>query len=421
MSFGQTLPNGIRVVVEEMPYMKSCAVSIWVGVGARYESARINGISHFVEHLLFKGTSKRPDNQTISLAIESVGGMINGFTNKEVTCYLVKVPAQYLDLGLDVLSDMVANSLFLPESIDRERGVVIEEIRMVHDKPDNWVHVLLDQLMWPDQAFGRSVAGSEEAIRSLTREDILQFVEHYYSAGNIAVSVAGQCKRDEVLRKAGELLGGKARRDIGAREPVTAEQSKPRVDFESRDTKQINLAFGFFGYPRLHPDRYAMEMLNVALGWGMSSRLFQEVRVKRGLAYVVGSQYSYYMDAGQFKVYAGVDPGKSVDAVKVIMEELSRVSADGISEEELGKAKEFYKGSLVLRLEDTLNLSLRIGEASILTGRVTPLEEIISKVDAVTVDDIGRVCKDSIRLDRLNLAVVGPAGREEDIRKAVGA
>ncbi|HHY46376.1 MAG TPA: insulinase family protein [Firmicutes bacterium] len=421
MSFGQTLPNGLRVVVEEMPHMKSCAVSIWIGVGSRYESERINGISHFVEHLLFKGTRKRPDNQAISMAIESVGGMINGFTNKEVTCYLVKVPAQYLDLGLDVLSDMVVYSLFLPESIDRERGVVIEEIRMVHDKPDNWVHVLLDQLMWPGQAFGRSVAGTEEVIKSLSREDILRFVEQYYSPGNIAISVAGQCKRDDVIRKTGELFGDKVKREIGAREPVVGDQSKPRVDFEPRDTKQTNLAFGFYGYPRLHPDRYAMEMLNVALGWGMSSRLFQEVRVKRGLAYVVGSQYSYYMDAGQFKVYAGVDPRKSVDAVKVIMEELSRVSSEGISEEELGKAKEFYKGSLLLRLEDTLNLSLRIGESSILTGRVVPLEEVISKVDAVTVDDIRRVGKDAIRMDRLNLAAVGPAGQEEEIRKSVGA
>ena len=421
MPLMQSLENGLRVVVEEMDFMKSCAVSIWVGVGSRYESEANNGISHFIEHMLFKGTQRRKSNQDISAEIEGVGGSINGFTNREVTCYLVKVPAEHFELGIDVLSDMIANSLFLQESIDGERGVVIEEIRMVHDKPDNWVHVLLDQIMWPDQPFGRSIAGSEEVIRSLTREQILDYVEKFYSAGNMVVSVAGRCKGNQVIHSVGKLLSHRQKQAISAPEKAVSQQDKPRVAFENRQTKQTNLAIGFVGYPRLHPDRYVLEMLNVALGWGMSSRLFQEVRVKRGLAYVVGSLYSYYVDTGQFKIYAGVDPGKAAEALKVIIDELSRISASGITETELRKARDFYKGSLQLRLEDTLNLALRMGESSLLTGRVISTEEIIRRVDAVSPSDVKRVAEDVLNMNRMNIAAVGPERDGDKIRSIVGA
>ncbi|MEW6228872.1 MAG: pitrilysin family protein [Bacillota bacterium] len=404
----ETLENGLRLVTDEMPHMRSSSVTVWVGAGARYEDPEINGISHFIEHLLFKGTRKRENNLKISEAVEGVGGMLNGFTNKEATCYLVKVPSEQFALGLDVLSDMVLNSLFDPEAVERERGVVIEEIKMVRDRPDSWVHVLLEEMVWPGQALGRSVAGTEEVIRSISREAVLDYFESLYQPENIVVSVAGKVSKQEVrdavagqfARKAGERRRGFA--------PAVEKAEGPTVKVEKRDTKQANLALGLLGYERLHPRRYVLELLNVVLGWGMSSRLFQEVRVKRSLAYSVGSQYSAHLDTGIMRVYAGVDPKNGPGAVRVILEQLARMRDEKVSDEELRKAKDFYRGSLALRLEDTLNLALRNGEHMVLTDKIIPVEEVMRTVEAVTARDIADVAGELFKKEKLSLAAVGP-------------
>ncbi|MCR4402595.1 MAG: insulinase family protein [Firmicutes bacterium] len=415
----ETLDNGLRVTTEEMGHMRSAAVTIWIGAGARYEEARVNGVSHFIEHMLFKGTAKRDSNLKISAAIEGVGGTINGFTNKETTCFLVKVPSESFGLGLDVLADMVLHSRFDPEALERERGVVIEEIKMVRDRPDSWVHILLEEMVWPDQPLGRSVAGTEDVISAMSREQVLEYFEAQYRPGNMVVSVAGKVSakdvRDAVEASFGARTGGKP----GGLVPARPAPKGPVARVERRDTKQANLALGLPGYERLHPRRYVLEILNVILGWGMSSRLFQEVRVKRSLAYSVGSQYSAYLDTGIVRVYAGVDPSKGATAVSVILEQLARMRDEAIADEELRKAKDFYKGALALRLEDTLNLALRNGEHMVLTGQIVPVDEVLAKVDAVTAQDIAEVASDLFKKENICLAAVGPFEKEDDMAAAL--
>ncbi|MDK2930235.1 MAG: hypothetical protein PWR07_366 [Bacillota bacterium] len=417
----ETLDNGLRVITEEMPHMRSASVTIWIGAGARYEDPEINGISHFIEHMLFKGTPKRDSNLKISAAIEGVGGTINGFTNKETTCFLVKVPSESFGLGLDVLADMVLHSLFDPEAIERERSVVIEEIKMVRDRPDSWVHLLLEEMMWPGQPLGRSVAGTEDVIRSITREKVMDYFESLYQPANVVVSVAGKVSAEDVRRAvAGEFgswSGGKRRNFV----PARFASEGPLAEVERRDTKQANLAVGLPGYERLHPRRYALEILNVILGWGMSSRLFQEVRVKRSLAYSVGSQYSAYLDTGIMRVYAGVDPARGADTVNVVLEQLARMRDEKVGDDELRKAKDFYKGALALRLEDTLNLALRNGEHMVLTGKIVPVHEVLAKVEAVTAQDIAEVASDLFKKENLRLAAVGPFEKEDEMAAALHA
>lgn len=415
----ETLDNGLRVTTEEMAHMRSASVTIWIGAGARYEDARVNGVSHFIEHMLFKGTPKRDSNLKISAAIEGVGGTINGFTNKETTCFLVKVPSESFGLGLDVLADMVLHSLFDPEAMERERGVVIEEIKMVRDRPDSWVHILLEEMIWPDQPLGRSVAGTEDVIRAITREQVMDYFESLYQPANMVVSVAGKVSAKEVREAVAGSLGARAGGKRGSLVPAKSALEGPLTKIERRDTKQANLALGLPAYERLHPRRYALEILNVILGWGMSSRLFQEVRVKRSLAYSVGSQYSAYLDTGIVRVYAGVDPSRGATAVSVILEQLARMRDEKVGDEELRKAKDFYKGALALRLEDTLNLALRNGEHMVLTGKIVPVEEVLSKVEAVTARDIAEVASDLFKKEKLRLAAVGPFEKEDEMAAAL--
>ncbi len=417
----ETLDNGLRVITDEMPHMRSGSVTVWIGAGARYEEPEINGISHFIEHMLFKGTPRRDSNLKISEAIEGVGGMINGFTNKETTCFLVKVPSERFGLGLDVLADMVFHSLFDPDALERERGVVIEEIKMVRDRPDSWVHVLLEEMMWPDQALGRSVAGTEEVIRAITREKVLEYFESLYQPANMVVSVAGRVTRRDV---AGAVSGEFASRSGEKHRGFATARFTPDgpvVKVEKRETKQANLALGLPGYERLDPRRYALELLNVVLGWGMSSRLFQEVRVKRSLAYSIGSQYSALLDAGIMRVYAGVDPAKGKDTVEVVLEQLARIRDEKVRDDELRKAKDFYKGSLALRLEDTLNLALRNGEHMVLTGKIVPVDEVLERIEAVTAQDISEVASDLFKKENLRLAAVGPFEKEDEMAAALDA
>ncbi|MGE5588242.1 MAG: M16 family metallopeptidase [Clostridia bacterium] len=415
----ETLDNGLRVTTEEMAHMRSASVTIWIGAGARYEDARVNGVSHFIEHMLFKGTPKRDSNLKISAAIEGVGGTINGFTNKETTCFLVKVPSESFGLGLDVLADMVLHSLFDPEAMERERGVVIEEIKMVRDRPDSWVHILLEEMIWPDQPLGRSVAGTEDVIRAITREQVMDYFESLYQPANMVVSVAGKVSAKEVREAVAGSLGARAGGKRESLVPAKSALEGPLTKIERRDTKQANLALGLPAYERLHPRRYALEILNVILGWGMSSRLFQEVRVKRSLAYSVGSQYSAYLDTGIVRVYAGVDPSRGATAVSVILEQLARMRDEKVGDEELRKAKDFYKGALALRLEDTLNLALRNGEHMVLTGKIVPVEEVLSKVEAVTARDIAEVASDLFKKEKLRLAAVGPFEKEDEMAAAL--
>jgi predicted Zn-dependent peptidase len=415
----ETLKNGLRIVTYEMPQMRSASCTIWVSAGARYETPEISGVSHFIEHLLFKGTKKREDNLKISQAIEGVGGSINGFTDKEATCFLVKVPASEFLLGIDVLADIILNSLFLDESIERERGVIIEEIKMVRDRPDSWVHEMLDDLIWPGQPMGMSIAGTLDSIVSMSKEAILDYFRSFYHPGNIVVSVAGNVSKEEVSRVVAEFFETRESLEAKTFVPADTGEEGPRVAVETRDTKQANIVLGFPGYPRLHPKRYALELLDVVLGQGMSSRLFQEVRVKRGLAYSVGSQYSPHQDTGVLRIYAGVDPERGEDTIEVILGQLAKLRETPVRKDELRMAKDFYKGSLSLRLEDTLSLALRHGGHMTLSGKIIPVEEVLEKIESVTEDDIQSVAMDLFIREKLSLAAVGPFRGEDEMMRVV--
>jgi predicted Zn-dependent peptidase len=417
----ESMGNGLRVVTYEMPQMRSASCAIWIGAGARYETPEISGVSHFIEHILFKGTKKRKDNLRISQAIEGVGGSINGFTDKESTCYLVKVPASEFLLGIDVLADIVLDSLFQDESIERERGVIIEEIKMVRDRPDSWVHEMLEDLVWPDHPMGRSIAGTLDSITAMSKEAILNYFRAFYHPGNIVVSVAGNISQEEVNRVVTGLFQGREGREKKTFAQVDIGVQGPSVRVENRDTKQANIVLGFPGYSRLHPSRYALELLDVVLGQGMSSRLFQEVRVKRGLAYSVGSQYSPHQDTGLLRIYAGVDPERGEDTVEVILEQLAKIRETPITQDELRMAKDFYKGSLSLRLEDTLSLALRHGGHMVLSGKIIPVEEVLERIEAVTAEEIQSVAKDLLRKEKLSLAAVGPFEGEDEMMGVVGS
>ena len=415
----ESMENGLRVVTYEMPQMRSASCSIWIGAGARYETPEIGGISHFIEHILFKGTKRRKDNLEISQAIEGVGGAINGFTDKEATCYLVKVPSDEFLLGIDVLADIVLDSLFQEEAVEKERGVIIEEIKMVRDRPDSWVHMMLEDLVWPDQPMGRSTAGTEESVAAMSRQTILDYFKSLYHPGNIVVSVAGNVSQEEVNRAVAGYFEGRESLNEKTFLKADANVQGPSVRVEKRDTKQANIALGFPAYHRLHPRRYALELLNVVFGWGMSSRLFQEVRVKRGLAYSVGSQYSSYLDTGILRVYAGVDPDKGRDSVTVILEQLAKIRETPITGDELRMAMDFYKGSLSLRLEDTLSLALRNGEHMVLSGKIISVEEVLERIEAVTCEDIQSVAGDLLKKEKLSLAAVGPFEGDDDMMGAI--
>jgi predicted Zn-dependent peptidase len=411
----ESMENGLRLVTYEMPQMRSASCAIWIGAGARYEKPEINGVSHFIEHILFKGTKKREDNLKISQAIEGVGGSINGFTDKESTCYLVKVPASEFLLGIDVLADIVLNSLFLDESIEKERGVIIEEIKMVRDRPDSWVHEMLEDLVWPDHPMGSSIAGTLDSVTAMSKEAICDYFRAFYHPGNIVVSVAGNISQEEVDRVVSGFFQGREGREKKTFAQVDIKDQGPSVRVENRDTKQANIVMGFPGYPRLHPSRYALELLDVVLGQGMSSRLFQEVRVKRGLAYSVGSQYSPHQDTGLLRIYAGVDPERGKDTIDVILEQLAKVRETPITQDELRMAKDFYKGGLSLRLEDTLSLALRHGGHMVLSDKIIPVEEVLERIEAVTQGDIQNVARDLLRKEKLSLAAVGPFEEEDEM------
>jgi len=417
----ESMENGLRLVTYEMPQMRSASCAIWIGAGARYETSEISGVSHFIEHILFKGTKKREDNLKISQAIEGVGGSINGFTDKESTCYLVKVPASEFLLGIDVLADIVLDSLFLDESIERERGVIIEEIKMVRDRPDSWVHEMLEDLVWPDHPMGRSIAGTLDSISAMSKDAILDYFRAFYHPGNIVVSVAGDISQKEANRVIAGFFQGRESREKKTFAPVDTGVRGPSVRVENRDTKQANIVLGFPGYSRLHPRRYALELLDVILGQGMSSRLFQEVRVKRGLAYSVGSQYSPHQDTGLLRIYAGVDPERGKDTVEVILEQLEKIREMLITQDELRMAKDFYKGSLSLRLEDTLSLALRHGGHMVLSGKIIPVEEVLERIESVTKEEIQSVAKDLLRKEKLSLAAVGPFEGEDEMMGIVGS
>ena len=415
------LDNGLRVVTTPVPTAQSVSANIFVGVGSRGEERRRNGLSHYLEHMLFKGTERWPSALAIAATVEGAGGVLNAFTSKELTCYWNQVPFDRLDLALEVLSDMVINPLLDGEEIDRERTVVQQEIKRAYDQPAAWAGELLSRACYGDQPIGWPIAGSEETVAGLQRQDFLDHMQQWYTPESLVLSVAGNTTHRKVLSLADKLLGKLKTRSVRPFDPSRDGIPNENVLVESRDIAQCNLGIGLRALSRMDPDRYILMILNTVLGRGMSSRLFTEVRERRGLAYSVGSSVSRHKDTGSLAVSAGVSPEKLQEATRVILEELFKLTEETVPDKELVRARDYTVGTFRLSLETTMALAQRSGENLLATGEIEPVEEVVAKLEAVTAEDVRRVARRIIRRDNLAAAVVGPGTSQEDLSNLLAA
>ena len=401
------LPNGLRVVTHPMTGAKSVAVMVMLAAGSRYENRETNGIAHFAEHMFFKGTEKRPTAKDISAEVDGIGGEFNAFTSKEYTGYYIKCAAEHRSLALDVLADQLLNSKFDAEELEREKGVIIEELNMYVDTPRDHVDSVYDQLLFGDQPLGWDIIGTKETIRAAGRQTFLDYLDAWYAPRRMVVGAAGAVDGEfaaEVERQFGHLED----RSTGSPAPTQVEQDAPRVKLETRDSDQAHLRLGVRGLPTTHEDRYAMQVLGSILGGGMSSRLFTEVRERLGLAYYVFCHHQSYADTGTLFSQSGVDIKRIDLAVQTILREFGKLVREPVDEVELRRTKNYLKGRMVLQLEDPRGL-LSFGlRREVLENRLAEPEEVLEGVEAVTAADIRRLAGEVIREDGLNFGVVGP-------------
>ncbi|MFC1631973.1 M16 family metallopeptidase [Candidatus Omnitrophota bacterium] len=401
------LPNGLTVASYEMPSRVSAALGIWVRVGSRYESKPLNGVSHFLEHLLFKGTAKRNCEQ-IKQAIEGIGGSLNGFTSEELTCYLAKVPSRHLGSALEVLADMVLNARLDTKDIELERKVILEEIRMYKDLPGHYVLDLLAGLLWPSQPLGRNIAGECDTISKISAAQLHDYKQRFYQSGNIFVVSCGNLKQAQVLAQCNKHFAQKDKRNPESFLAVRQKQAQARLKIHTKNTEQTHLALGLYGLARGDRDRFALGLLHIILGANMSSRLFREVREVRGLAYSIGTSLKLLQDTGAFIVHAGIDNKRVLEALEVILAELRKIKKENIEKEELDRAKEYYMGQVMLALEDTSEHMLWLGENLISLNKFLYLQEVIRQVKKIQACDLTRLANQILQNRSLNLAIIGP-------------
>jgi len=370
-----------------------------------------------MEHLVFKGTARRPTAKEISETIDGIGGILNGGTDKELTVYWVKVARPHFSLALDLLVDMLRNSKFNSVDMKNERKVIIEELNMCMDSPQNRVDMLIDEVMWPAQALGRDVAGSKETVTAIDRKMILDYLPIHYLPSNTVVGVAGDITHNEIVDSVAAVLGDWPDGTPGSWFPADNGQDTSRLVAERRKTEQAHLCLAVRGIPRMHPDRFTLDLLNLILGEGMSSRLFLEIRERRGLAYEVHSLVSHYHDSGSVNIFAGVDPKSVEDTIEAILRELAKLRDDQVPEAEITKAKELGKGRLMLRMEDTRSVAGWIGGQELLLGHILTVDEVVSMLDAVTASELQKVAQKLFLADKLSLALVGPSFKKRHLQK----
>ncbi len=415
-----TLDNGLRILTTAMPHTRSAGLAFFIGVGSRYETDAQAGASHFIEHMLFKGTEKRPSAMEIATAIEGVGGVFNATTSREVTAYWAKVAAPHRSVAIDVLVDMLRHARFDSVDIEKERRVIIEEINLTLDTPDELVHLLIDQLSWPDHPLGRDVAGTRESVSALDRQALLDYIHHYYVSGNVVISLAGHLEHQAVVDELAHLLGDWTDGERRGFMPAVDNQTSSRLRVHYKETEQAQLCMSLPGLRRLHPDRFALRILNTILGEGMSSRLFLEIREKRGLAYSVSSYLNALEDVGTVGAYAGVDPVRVHEAIRAILAEWDRLRQEPVSAEELTKAREYFKGRLLLQMEDTFSVAAWFGQQELMSPEeVLTVDQVVAEVDKVTVEDVQRLAQQLFVGEKLSLAVVGPFEEEDGFRESL--
>jgi predicted Zn-dependent peptidase len=401
-----TLDNGLRVLTADLPHAQSVTVMVMLAAGSRYETAETNGIAHFSEHMFFKGTERRPTARDIAGEIDAIGGEFNAFTGKEYTAYYVKCAAEHRDVALDVLVDMLRHSRFDPEEIEREKGVIVEEMNMYFDTPRDYIGGVYDQLLYGDQPLGWDILGRKETVRGATRETFLGYLDRWYQPERMVLGVAGRTG-DDVLERARTLFGDLAPAATDAAAPAQP-YADGRVKVFTKQSDQAHISLGVHSYPLEHPDRYALQLLATVLGGGMSSRLFTEVRERRGLAYYVFGLNHSYTDAGSLYTQAGVDISRIDEAVSTVAAELRKIAAEPVPADELEKARSFSKGRFVLQLESPQGLIMFGLRKEVLERRAPDPEEVLAGLDAVTGEDVQRVAQDLIADEQLRLAVIGP-------------
>ena len=418
--FRHELKGGARLLTAELPDRASVSLVLMLGVGSRFEEDRIGGVSHFIEHLFFKGTKRRPTAKEIAESIEGVGGVMNASTDKEITVYWTRVPAERLELAADVLFDILSDSQLTPADIERERLVILEELKMYMDQPQDYVHSLFEEIMWPGHPLGRDIIGTMESVSATTRDDLVSYLAEHYRLPNLVIGLTGAMDHDDSRRLVEQRLLLPAAPDGSGYLPAPGPLERPQVRLLQKETEQAHICLGTRALSYLDPDRYALDLLNTLLGEGMSSRLFLEVREKRGLAYDVHSYSSKHSDGGYFAVYMGVDPKKTEEALDAVLAELHKVADQVVPNEELTKVQEFTKGRLRLGLESTNSLASWLCQQELLMDEVKTVDEVVALYGSVTAADVQRVAQSVLR-QPLQLAVIGPFASDAPFRRAVGA
>ncbi len=414
-----TLSNGLRIVTETVPTAQSASVNIFAGVGSRAEERRVNGVSHYLEHMLFKGTETRPTAMVISEEIEGAGGTLNAYTSRELTCYWNLVPYDRFETGIEVACDIYLHALLDQEEVERERNVVQQEIKRSKDQPGAWAAELITEAVFGDQPIGWPIAGTEESVSGITRQDQTDHIATWYTPNNSVVSVAGNVSHEQVVTVVERAFGSVAARPTPVAPGAAHAFSPERIRVDRRETSQCNIQIGLYGIEWLDPDRYAMTILATILGRGMSSRLFKEVRERRGLAYSVGAGHQRYHDCGLFTISAGVSPENVIEATQVTMAELGKLCDEPVGEEELTKARDYSTGSFRLGHETAMALAQRNGDSLIMTGEIEPIHQVVERLQAVTAADVQRLARRVFRDDNLAMSAVGPAPSEDQLAGAL--
>jgi predicted Zn-dependent peptidase len=413
-----TLPNGLRVATCAMPASQTVAVGVWCGIGARHESARVGGISHFLEHLLFKGTKKRTARR-ISEEIEGVGGDLNAYTAEERTCYYAAASADHLQRITEVLSDMYCNSLLKSAEVERERGVIVEEIEMIRDEPAQHVQELLTAETWKGASLARPITGTKQSLSSISRTDLLAHLKSHYHAGSTILTAAGAVEHEEVMELAKRFLGSLTKGSSPRRLPPSGRQTFPRIVIEERESQQTQLALSFRGVGAKDPRRYAVSLLHVLLGGNMSSRLFQELREKRGLCYSVSTALSTHSDCGAFEVALGLDGENVSKALGLILKECDRIASKGPSVAELKRACDYSIGTSRMALERAATQNYRLGTSLLTYGMIIPPEQVYERLAKVTPEEIRKAASQVLNCRTLCLAMVGPGPKMEHLLRLI--
>ncbi len=405
-----TLENGIRVVSETLPKSRSVSIGVWVKVGSRHEPPELGGVSHFIEHMFFKGTARR-SAKDIAIEMDSLGGEMNAFTSQETTTFYAKVVDEHLPVVIDILADILLGSRFDPADMEKERKVILEEIKSVEDTPDDYIHELFTSTVWPDNSLGRPILGIPETIKTLSHQSIISYIERYYLPREIVISVAGNFEHSRLI----ELLNasfGKLSRTGVPKKDVTPDFTRATV-VKKKQLEQVQICLGCKGLKYAHDDRFVLMALNTVLGNSMSSRLFQEIREQNALAYSIYSYVTSYRDTGLLTIYAGTDPSNALEVVRLVTRELKKIKDEGITQAEGLRVKNQIKGSLVLSLESSNSHMSRLARQEMYFGKYHSMDDIIRSVETVALDQVQQLAQQLFTSENLSLTILGPLSKAD--------